>query len=515
MQANLLKLPELGTMRNLLLLLSLSCIQRLNTKWCHNPNNISMKRLYYSLSGLVVIIALLFIGSCTKTQSNLPPIASFTVSPPYVQLDTAVIFDASGTTDDYTAFDNLEFRWDYNNDGLWETEWAKTPIVTNKYLEYGYYTIGMEVKDQSGAVSWVSRNLTVIDSAGVMADYPVALFSINPQTGDVNTTFSFSAAASSDLQDEATLLQVRWDFDNNGSWDSDWSTEKTISHKYSTEGQYEVIMQVRDTDGNISGNSKTLYVGGGGGGLIELTFVAIPGGTFEMGCTQSNQEHCNTYDELPTRTTTVNAFQISKYEVTNYQFAGFLNDIGCSPNGSLGGNQLIFIGAENCQITYVGGVFRAVDGKYNAPVTQVTWEGAVEFCAHNGGKLPTEAEWEFVAKGGNNNENYEFSGSNAIEGVAWYAANSYAVTKDVGTKNANQLDIYDLSGNAQEWCSDWYDWEYYTTGNGDNPQGPETGEFRVVRGGSVYNGADDCRSSDRFWNDPKTSMPGLGFRVVK
>jgi formylglycine-generating enzyme required for sulfatase activity len=163
----------------------------------------------------------------------------------------------------------------------------------------------------------------------------------------------------------------------------------------------------------------------------------------------------------------------------------------------------------------VGGVFRAVDGKYNAPVTQVTWEGAVEFCNHNGGRLPTEAEWEFVAKGGNNSENFQYSGSNTIEDVAWYAANSYAVTEDVGTKNANQLDIYDMSGNAQEWCSDWYDWEYYTTGNGDNPQGPETGEFRVVRGGSVYNGADDCRSSDRFWNDPKTSMPGLGFRVVK
>ncbi len=475
----------------------------------------SAKNSIIALGSIIILTTIFILGSCSKTQNNLPPTPSFTVSPPFVQLDTIVVFDGTGTTDDYTSLENLEFRWDFNNDGSWETEWAKTPIVSNKYLEYGFYSVGMEVKDQSGLIGWVSRNLTVIDSAGVMSDYPIAVFSINPQTGDVNTTFSFSAAGSSDLQDDVTLLEVRWDFDNNGSWDSEWTTDKIATHRFDAEGQFEVILQVRDTDGNISGNSKTLYVGGGGGGLLDLTFVAIPGGTFEMGCTQPNQENCNTYDEQPTRSTTVNAFQMSKYEVTNYQYAGFLNDIGCSPNGSIGGNQLIFIGAENCQITYVGGVFRAVDGKHNAPVTQVTWAGAVEFCSQNGGRLPTEAEWEYAAKGGNNNENFEFSGSNTIVNVAWYAANSYAVTEDAGTKDANQLDLYDLSGNAMEWCSDWYDWEYYSTGEGDNPQGPASGEFRVVRGGSVYNGADDCRSSDRFWNDPKTSLPGLGFRIVK
>lgn len=474
-----------------------------------------MKTKFISVAVVAMLLIYMVIGSCSKDSQNLAPTASFTVTPPITVVDSTVIFDASASTDDYTSTNALEYRWDFNNDGMWETAWNNDPIVSRKYQAVGYYTIGLEVKDQAGYVGWVSRNLTVVDTSGYLVDYPTAVFTVNPATGDENTVFTFDASGCTDLQDSVTSLQVRWDFDSNGSWDSDWSVEKVVTHKYGEQGQFEVIMQVRDLDGNTSGKSKPITVGSGGSGVIPLTFISITGGTFEMGCTQSDQETCNTYDETPTRQVIVNAFQLSKYEITNQQFTDFLNVVGCSPDGSLGGERLIFIGAENCQITYSGGSFSAVFGNHNFPVTQVTWSGAVAFCTQYGGRLPTEAEWEFAAKGGNNPGNYTYSGSDNIIKVAWYAFNSYAVNHDVGTKDPNQLDLYDMTGNAMEWCADWYNWEYYTLGENDNPTGPSTGEERIVRGGSVYNGDDDCRSSDRFYLLPKTSLPGLGFRMAK
>jgi len=475
-----------------------------------------MKRIKM-LPGEVYTLLLMFLlfASCTKNTQNLAPTAAFTVTPPYVVVDSTVIFDATGSNDDLTAFSMLEFRWDFNNDGLWETTWSNDPIVSNKYQVAGYYTVGLEVKDQAGYTGWVSRNLTVADTSSYLPEYPTAKFTIDPLSGDENTLFTFNASGCSDLQDDLALLQVRWDFDNNGSWDTDWSTEKIATHKYGQKGQFEIILQVRDLDANVIGTSKILTVGSGGGGIIELTFISIPGGTFDMGCTQSDQENCNTYDETPIRSTTVNAFQLSTYEITNTQFADFLNLVGCNPDGTLGGTRLIFLGAENCKITYSGGAFAAVVGNHNFPVAQVTWSGAVEFCIYYGGRLPTEAEWEYAAKGGNNPGNYTYSGSNTIENVAWYAANSYAVNHDVGTKDPNQLGLYDMTGNVLEWCADWYAWDYYTLGENDNPTGPATGEERVIRGGSVYNGSDDCRSSDRYWNSPVSSGPGIGFRMAR
>ena len=475
-----------------------------------------MIRPKYLSGSLAVLIGLyLLIASCNKDSQNLPPEASFTVTPPITVVDTTVIFDASESTDDYTSSEILEYRWDFNNDGLWETDWSNDPIVSRQYQAVGYYTIGLEVMDQAGYTSWVARNLLVVDSTEILDEIPTPRFSVSPATGEINTLFTFDASGCTDLQDTVTLLQVRWDFDSNGSWDSDWSTEKVVTHKYGEEGQYEVVMQVRDLDGNINGDSKDIIVGSGGSGVIELTFIDITGGTFEMGCTQSNTETCNTYDETPIRTVTINAFQLSKYEITNQQFADFLNAVGCSPNGTLGGETLIFIGAENCKITYSGGSFSAVYGNYNYPVVQVTWLGAMEFCDHYGGRLPTEAEWEYAAKGGNSAGNYTYAGSDNISNVAWYAANTYAVNHDVGNKEPNQLGLYDMSGNASEWCFDWYAWDYYTLDDNDNPLGPQTGEERIIRGGSVYNGDDDCRSSDRFYVLPKTSLPGLGFRMAK
>ncbi|MFA5418662.1 MAG: SUMF1/EgtB/PvdO family nonheme iron enzyme [Bacteroidales bacterium] len=469
------------------------------------------------LSGVVLPILLMciFFGSCTKNLQNLPPTASFTVTPHIAMVDSAVIFDATQTTDDHTSMEMLEYRWDFNNDGMWETDWSSDPIVSEKYKAVGYYTIGMEVKDQAGITGWVSRNATIVDSSGYLVEFPVAVFTMDPFSGDENTLFTFNASGCHDVKDDASLLMIRWDFDNNGSWDTDWSTEKIATHKYEQSGLYDIILQVRDLDGNIDGECKQLVVGSGGGDIIDLSFVSIPGGTFQMGCTQTNTDACELYDETPVRSVTVNAFQLSKYEITNKQYADFLNVIGCSPDGSLGGEKFIFIGAKNCKITFSGGSFSAVLGNHKYPVCQVTWSGAVAFCNQYGGRLPTEAEWEFAAKGGNNPGNYVYAGSNNINDVAWHAANSGDVNHNVGTKNPNQLGVYDMSGNVMEWCSDWYAFDYYTLDENDNPFGPVAGEERTVRGGSAFNGESGCRVSDRFKVVPTSSAPEIGFRMVK
>ena len=148
----------------------------------------------------------------------------------------------------------------------------------------------------------------------------------------------------------------------------------------------------------------------------------------------------------------------------------------------------------------------------------MSWEEAQEFCnrlSKKTGKkymLPTEAQWEYAARGGNKSQHYKYSGSNDIEEVAWYDDNSYGCNS-VGAKKANELGIYDMSGNVGEWCSDWYmDW--YDKADNYNPQGPRSGFSRVRRGGSWDSYIGYCRVSHRSYFIPGVRYYDLGFRVV-
>lgn len=152
----------------------------------------------------------------------------------------------------------------------------------------------------------------------------------------------------------------------------------------------------------------------------------------------------------------------------------------------------------------------------NKPVGLVSWDGCQTFISKLNAmtgkhfRLPTEAEWEFAARGGNYSKHYQYSGSNNIDDVAWYSGNSNE-THDVATKRPNELGIYDMSGNASEWCQDWY--EFYPNATQTDPKGPSEGRRRITRGGSNSSGAWFCRSSYRGDHVPDTRYSNLGLRI--
>lgn len=206
----------------------------------------------------------------------------------------------------------------------------------------------------------------------------------------------------------------------------------------------------------------------------------------------------------------VNPFQIGTYEVTNIQFCNFLNSVDALPDGSLNGERIIDIN-NNSEINYSNGVFNTSKGDF--PVRFVSWVGANAFSEWVGGRLPSEAEWELCARG-RIDFAVTYSGWSDINDVAWYNANSENKTHQATLKNANTIGQYDMSGNVREWCSDWYDSGYYSISPTNNPQGPETGTYKVVRGGSYLTGEEKCRIYARDYASPDTCYADIGFRVV-
>jgi len=245
-------------------------------------------------------------------------------------------------------------------------------------------------------------------------------------------------------------------------------------------------------------------------GGSEMIFVK--GGTFTMGSTEQS-------DEKPEHHILLSDFKISKYEITNIEFCEFLNERG---NQTEGDKTWLDIKDEDCQIIKNGSKFSPKMGKENHPIIEVTWYGARAYCKWAGGRLPTEAEWEYAARGGKDETGYKYAGSDNIGDVAWYTKNSYDKGKDsrdygtheVGTKKANELGIYDMSGNVWEWCSDWYDSDYYSDSPKQNPQGVKSGSYRVYRGGGWSGSASDCRVANRGDFNPASSGRHLGFRLV-
>lgn len=245
-----------------------------------------------------------------------------------------------------------------------------------------------------------------------------------------------------------------------------------------------------------------------------MELILVEGGDFQMGCIQSANYDCFS-SELPIHNVYIDSFYMSKHEVTNYQFAQYLNETGVDSTGIFDGDVLIDMQSDNVQIVYKNQEFSPENGKENFPVVEVSWLGAKMFCEHGGGRLPTEAEWEFAARGGKYSDSTIFAGSSFIDEVAWYIDNAGNRTHEVGTKIPNEIGLHDMSGNVWEWCNDWYDEDYYETSPFENPTGPASGVDKVLRGG-IWNGSPEyCRVSYRDFSNPVITNNANGFRFVK
>ena len=250
---------------------------------------------------------------------------------------------------------------------------------------------------------------------------------------------------------------------------------KRCSTSYNSEGDSSIIT-------SESGNELTFTVDG-----VSFNMVKVQGGTFTMGAT--DEQGSDALDsEKPAHEVTLSSYYIGQTEVTQELWEAVM-----------GSNSSCCEGAKR-------------------PVENVSWDDCQEFIRKLNQKtgknfrLPTEAEWEYAARGGNRSQHYKYSGSNNIGDVAWYYDNSGNTTHDVATKRANELGIYDMSGNVFEWCFDWYG--DYSSSSQTNPTGPASGSDRVIRGGSWLDDARFCRVSYRERGSADFRYDGLGLRLA-
>ncbi|MBI5408249.1 MAG: formylglycine-generating enzyme family protein [Nitrospirae bacterium] len=235
--------------------------------------------------------------------------------------------------------------------------------------------------------------------------------------------------------------------------------------------------------------------------VTGMEFVFVKGGCYQMGCGDWTSD-CDS-DEKPVHEVCVDDFYMGKYEVTQRQWKEIM-----------GNNPSYF---KNCGD--------------DCPVENVSWDDVQEYIkkmnqkitphspplskgGNKGGyRLPTEAEWEYSARSGGKKEKY--SGGDDVGSVAWYDSNSGSTTHPAGQKKPNGLGLYDMSGNVWEWVDDWYGEDYYMNSPKNNPKGPSSGSYRVLRGGSWYDDPRGMRSANRYRANPGGRDGSVGFRLLR
>ena len=230
---------------------------------------------------------------------------------------------------------------------------------------------------------------------------------------------------------------------------------------------------------------------------VTFTMVAVKGGTYMMGATENQLEYAEDA-EMPAHQVTVSNFSIGQTTVTQELWMAIM-----------GNNPSYFSSNYN------------IEDDFQRPVELITWYEIVEFIStlndltDAGFRIPTEAEWEFAARGGNKSHGYLFAGSDDFNEVGWNYANTSYCTQPVGLKKPNELGLYDMSGNVWEMCNDWWDENYYSVSPAVNPQGPETGTYKSARGGSLVNSAILSRVSMRDWVPLDGRYTTMGFRLAQ
>ena len=271
--------------------------------------------------------------------------------------------------------------------------------------------------------------------------------------------------------------------DNGTTWSGPLKNVSGDVGKNIFAGEKQIIWKVLEEREQLVGEKIKFKILVGDNKSFEPEMVFVEGGTFQMGSSSGES------DEKPVHSVTLSGFNIGKYEVTQAQW-----------NAVMGSNPSNFSGCDNC------------------PVENVSWNDVQQYITKLNSqtgrnyRLPTEAEWEFSARGGKSSKGFIYSGSNDLNAVAWSSNNSGSKTHAAGGKQANELGIYDMTGNVWEWCSDWYG--NYSSYSETNPTCASSGRYRVLRGGGWDRDAFSCRSARRNCYFPDCRDYHYGFRLV-
>ena len=363
------------------------------------------------------------------------------------------------------------------SDSISSTSVVFTPSVK---LALGLYrlTVADTVHDLAGNRLAADQvvNLTIVDE-------PISGLSARSSTTVLGETTTFTATVGS-----GSNVIYSWSFG-----DGTTSSGQLATHTYGTLGTYTAV--VTATNSVSSAVAQTRVYNG---------WILIPAGPFQMGCDSGNPaETCNS-NEQPLHTVTLDTYFIDKYEVSNARYQACVDAGGCLAPVSVNS----FYGNP----TYA-----------NYPVVEITWARAKNFCTWAGARLPTEAEWEKAARGSSDTRKYPWGNSapDCTKANYSYSTNEYCVgnTSQVGSypSGASPYGVMDMAGNVFEWMNDRYQSDYYSVSPSDNPQGPTTGEYRVLRGGSFSDSGTDVRSARRQLGYPDSpgSFAVVGFRCAR
>jgi uncharacterized repeat protein (TIGR02543 family) len=381
----------------------------------------------------------------------------------------------------------------------WYLDGLNTGLSGNTYTfsstRIGNYTVDLHLEKDS---KLYSTSVTITVTAG-----NTVTFNANGGTGTAPASQTVAAGSGITLPDGNGLTKTGYTF---GGWNTNASGTGT---NYNAGSSYTPT------------SSVTLYAKWSTS-IIEMVYVS--GGSFVMGQELGTAGSGNV---TPTHTVTLTGFYMGKYEVTQSQYQSVM---GSNPSSSygVGNNYPVYYVSWYDAIVFCNKLSMAegltpaysISGSTNpsnwgsVPTSSnSTWNSAAIVSGSTGYRLPTEAQWEYAAKGGASPGAYTYSGSNTVGNVAWYSSNSSSRTHEVGTKEANGLGLYDMSGNVWEWCWDWYG--SYSSSAQTDPVGASSGSDRVVRGGFWYNDASYVRSVSRSNGILNNRVEGIGIRLVR
>lgn len=440
-------------------------------------------------------------GSFTVNNfTDFSPVPSFTVSPSSGVTNYTFTFDVSATTDNEDLLSELLFRWDWDGNGTWDTAYGSGTTYYHSFNSQGNYSVVLEVKDSAGNTAASSLDLTVESnsppSVGITSPENEAVFTSG-------TNILFSADVLDPDGENINSSSILWTSSITGTF----ASGNSVYFSSLTAGEHTIIIKVTDNWGAYTMDTVSITIESGEEGGMLL----ISAGEFTMGDGSDNAPYHNVY---------LDAYYIDKYEITNSEFASFLND----------GNESCYNSYMKISLSDTG--YAAVSGFERHPVIFVSWNGASAYAQWAGKRLPTEAEWEKAARGYSVKAfpwGWEIDGSyaNYKNSGDPFESNRFSTTP-VGYYNGTNRDgyqtlngespfgIHDMAGNVWEWVSDWYSEDYYnSSGALNNPRGPAGGSKKVIRGGSWANYDIQIRTGYRYYSSQTLKNSALGFRCAK